>query len=156
MVDLACCFFRVRLLFCFVLGCFAVPPQLVDQKLWFVNETLLNVDYEVAVVQMEFDQDLYLSGESFVCAEAEKDCPDIDCIPCDWSSQQVICFFHFLFSKLSVCSFFFDVFLMFSCLIFVVFLVPDRNILAKLRALFLLFSCLFPSLVPPPPPLLSN
>ena len=83
-------------MFCFVLGCFGVPPKLVDQKLWFVNKTLLNIDYEVAVVQMEFDQDLYLSGETFVCGEAEKPCRDIDCIPCDWSSQQVPSDFFFL------------------------------------------------------------
>ena len=92
------------ILFClvlvrFVFGCFAVPPKLVDQKLWFVNDTILNVEYEMAVFQMEFDQDLYLSGESFLCGEAEKDCPTSDCIPCDWSSQQVLSLLFFLFDN---------------------------------------------------------
>ena len=77
------------LFFSFVVGTFGSPPQLVDKKLWFVNQTLLNVEYEVGVVQMEFDQDLYLSGETFLCGEAEKECPPLDCVPCDWSSQQV-------------------------------------------------------------------
>ena len=84
---------RLLVFLCLVFVCFAVPPQLVDKKLWFVNETVLNVDSELAVFQMEFDQDLYLSGETFLCGEAEKVCPTPDCIPCDWSSQQV--FFSF-------------------------------------------------------------
>ena len=68
---------RLLVFLCFcVFVCFAVPPQLVDQKLWFVNETVLNVDFELAVFQMEFDQDLYLSGETFLCGEAEKICPE--------------------------------------------------------------------------------
>ena len=73
----------------FVVGCFAVRPELVDKKMWFVNDTILNVDYEMAVLEMEFDQDLYLSGETFLCGRAEQDCPVTSCTPCDWSSQQV-------------------------------------------------------------------
>eukprot|EP00008_Paramoeba_atlantica_P010747 CAMPEP_0201480978 /NCGR_PEP_ID=MMETSP0151_2-20130828/5324_1 /ASSEMBLY_ACC=CAM_ASM_000257 /TAXON_ID=200890 /ORGANISM="Paramoeba atlantica, Strain 621/1 / CCAP 1560/9" /LENGTH=1727 /DNA_ID=CAMNT_0047862983 /DNA_START=164 /DNA_END=5347 /DNA_ORIENTATION=+ len=42
----------------------------------------------MGVFQMEFDQDLYFSGETFLCGEAEKECPPLDCVPCDWSSQQ--------------------------------------------------------------------
>ena len=93
LVGVVCTPTRLLVFFCFVFVCFAVPPQLVDQKLWFVNETVLNVDSELAVFRMEFDQDLYLSGETFLCGEAEKVCPEPDCIPCDWSSQQV--FFSF-------------------------------------------------------------
>ena len=90
--------FRLLLFLCFVFDVFATRPQLVDQKLWFINRTVLNFDYEVAVVQMEFDQDMYLTGggESFLCGLAEEPCPERDCVPCDWSSQQV---FFFLFSN---------------------------------------------------------
>ena len=103
-------------LFCFVFGCFAVPPQLVDQKMWFVNQSILGVDIEVAVYQMEFDQDLYLSGESFLCAEAEDSCPPSDCTPCDWSSQEVKNNFVFLLFSFSVSfiPFFFFFFSIFS------------------------------------------
>ena len=89
-------FFHLLLFLCFVFGSLAVRPEIVDQKLWFLNQTILNVEYEVAVVQLEFDQDLYLT-ESYLCGRAEEPCPEIDCIPCDWSSQQV-CFFFFSFS----------------------------------------------------------
>ena len=81
-----CCFFVF-----FWVG-LTVRPELVDQKMWFVNQTVLNEELGVAVVQMEFDQDLYLSGEPFLCGRAEEPCPTIDCIPCDWSSQQVLFF----------------------------------------------------------------
>ena len=68
---------------------FATRPQLVDQRLWFVDQTILNVDYQVAVAQMDFDQDLYLNGATFLCGLAEEPCPDTNCVPCDWSSQNV-------------------------------------------------------------------
>ena len=135
---------RLLSLFCFVLGCFAVPPQLVDKKLWFVNETVLNVDYELAVFQMEFDQDLYFSPETFVCGEAEKPCPATDCIPCDWSSQQVICSFS---SELSVCSFLSIEFFL-GCRFLFSFFPPLCFSRGKLNVSNFYF--LFPSLVPPP------
>ena len=76
---------------------FAIRPRLVDEKLWFINQTILNIEYEAAVVQMEFDQELYLRGESFICGLSEKDCPETNCVPCDWSSQQVFSVLYFLF-----------------------------------------------------------
>ena len=98
------CFCGLFLFLCFVLNVFGTRPQLVDKRLWFVNRTVLNFEYEVAVAQMEFDQDMYLTGggESFLCGLAEEACPERDCVPCDWSSQQVffpeLSFFFFSFS----------------------------------------------------------
>ena len=99
------CFCGLFLFLCFVLNVFGTRPQLVDKRLWFVNRTVLNFEYEVAVAQMEFDQDMYLTGggESFLCGLAEETCPKRDCVPCDWSSQQVFFSLNFLFS-----SFFFN------------------------------------------------
>ena len=84
-------------------GAFAIRPQLVNQQLWFMNQTVLNEEFRMAVVQMEFDQDLYLSGENFLCGRSEEDCPTTDCIPCDWSSQQVQFLFFFSSCSLSCC-----------------------------------------------------
>ena len=92
---------RFLLLFSLLSGTLGTPPKLVDQSVWFFNDTILNVEYEMAVVHLEFDQDIYLSGETFLCGEAEKECtPPNDCVPCDWSSQEVFLFWTCFLSKI--------------------------------------------------------
>ena len=87
-------FFVVCALCWFGGGVEGVGPSLVDSRIWYVNETVLNVDFEMAVVQLEFDQELYLSGETKLCGYADEPCePAVpNCRACDWSGQQV--FFH--------------------------------------------------------------
>ena len=77
------------LLFSFSSLGLAVRPEVLEKNVRFVNATVGGQYSELAVVQMEFDQDLYLAGESFLCGRAEQDCPPVACVPCDWSSQQV-------------------------------------------------------------------
>lgn len=45
--------------------------------------------YELAIVEFEFDQELYFNTAPFLCAGASDACPPLDCVPCDWSSQNV-------------------------------------------------------------------
>ena len=79
----------VFVLFSLFVGSLTIRPKLLDQKVRFVNATTGGEYSELVVLQMEFDQDLYLARESFLCGRAEQECPPSDCIPCDWSSQQV-------------------------------------------------------------------
>ena len=65
-------------------------PELVSSSVWYSNQTVLNVDFDIAVVRMEFDQPLYTNGQTFLCTSVDQSCPPVGCTPCDWSGQQVI------------------------------------------------------------------
>ena len=73
-------------------------PELVSSSVWYSNQTVLNVDLDVAVVRMEFDQPLYANGQTFLCASVDQSCPPVGCTPCDWSGQQVTFPQHYFFS----------------------------------------------------------
>jgi hypothetical protein len=45
--------------------------------------------FSLLQVHMEFDQPLYVAGQSFLCPYADTLCPLLQCTPCDWSSQKV-------------------------------------------------------------------
>ena len=98
-----------------------------------VNQTILGEEFEMGVFQMEFDQDLYLSGQNFLCGEAEKACPTSDCLPCDWSSQEVsfVKIFSLFFFQLAPINFFFFLSQLFSIKFFISrshhFLVHQKN-----------------------------
>ena len=72
-------------------------PELVSSSVWYSNQTVLNVDFDVAVVRMEFDQPLYTNGQTFLCPSIDQSCPPVECTPCDWSGQQVFFHIHPLF-----------------------------------------------------------
>ena len=78
-------------------------PKLVSSSVWYTEPSVLNVDFDLAVVRMEFDQPLYTNGASFLCGSATQSCGNLTCVPCDWSGQEVFFFFFssfFLFSAL--------------------------------------------------------
>ena len=63
----------------------------------FIRDTLgvcgsLVVDFFFFFCQ-DFDQPLYTNGHSYLCPESDVGCPPLDCTPCDWSGQEVPCFF---------------------------------------------------------------
>ena len=68
-------------------------PKLLSSSVWYSNQTVLNVDFNVAVVRMEFDQALYTNGQTFLCPSVDQSCPPLECTACDWSGQQVIIMF---------------------------------------------------------------
>jgi hypothetical protein len=68
-------------------------PELVSSSVWYTNQTILNVDYDIALVRMEFDQPLYTNGVSFLCSSADHGCDVPSCTACDWSGPQVLFLF---------------------------------------------------------------
>ena len=65
-------------------------PNLIGNEMWFVDEYVMDIRHTVAVTHLHFDQDLYIS-HPFLCAYADQSCQPLreDCIPCDWSGQNV-------------------------------------------------------------------
>ena len=64
-------------------------PLLVDSSVWYTNQTVLNRNYELGVVRMEFNETVYVNGWTFLCSSAGMSCPPLTCQACDWSGQQV-------------------------------------------------------------------
>jgi len=67
----------------------ATRPGLVSSSVWYTNQTVLNTNYELGVVRMEFNQSLYVNGWTYLCSSAAKECPKLACRACDWSTPQV-------------------------------------------------------------------
>src|SRR3990167_4673379 len=67
----------------------ATRPGLVSSSVWYTNQTVLNTNYELGVVRLEFNQSLYVNGWTYLCSSAAKECPKLACRACDWSTPQV-------------------------------------------------------------------
>ena len=95
-------------------------PQLVNGSYAERTDSFLGSKYEWVESSFEFDKDLFLN-EPFVCVNAEQSCPELECVPCDWSTPGVcfsfffffLFFFFLLFGFLFLFSFFFFFFFFF-------------------------------------------
>ena len=63
-------------------------PRLVRNSLRFLNQTVLNIVHELAIAELEFDQDLYATLP-FLCGHADQECDPqpANCVPCDWTGS---------------------------------------------------------------------
>ncbi len=64
-------------------------PNLLSSSLWMTNQTIVNKNFQLGVVRMEFDQPLYSTGMTLLCSSADQTCPPLNCTACDWSGQNV-------------------------------------------------------------------
>ncbi len=88
-------------------GAFGKRPELVSSSIWYTNQTVSNMAFELGVVKMVFDEPLYVTGSTFLCSSAYEECPQpLPCTACDWSSQNVK--FSFVFSTGFKWCFFFE------------------------------------------------
>ena len=66
-------------------------PQLTNNRVVPLSATVANEYYEYLLTTLEFDQDIYVN-DAFLCAGQELDCTPTECVPCDWSIEEVCCF----------------------------------------------------------------
>ncbi len=67
--------------------CEASRPTLVSSSVWYTNTSVVAGSFELGVVRMEFDEEVYVTGWGFLCAAADSQCTSLSCDACDWSSQ---------------------------------------------------------------------
>ena len=71
--------------------CMGERPHLIESSVWYTNLSITNVPFEYAIVKMKFNEPLFVTGNTFLCSSADKECPPLsDCKVCDWSGQNVL------------------------------------------------------------------
>ena len=65
-----------------------VRPQLANSSVSFGNANILGSSWDIARVELQFDQDLYVS-DMLLCPFIEEPCPSLpSCQPCDWTNAK--------------------------------------------------------------------
>ena len=68
-------------------------PQLTNSRVLPLQGMVASERYEYLLTTLEFDQDVYVN-DAFLCPGQDRDCVKSDCVPCDWSGEEVVVFFH--------------------------------------------------------------
>ena len=71
-------------------------PQLINNRVVPLSAVVASERYEYLMTTLEFDQDIYVN-EPFMCPGQEEGCVERECVPCDWTGENVSFFFFFFF-----------------------------------------------------------